>query len=78
MRLVWAAANEDRETILTVSQELGFLTGDETADFVNGLFDYLNQLVTLMIDDYFIMISSCGGWIDSRRAIFERRFFRFR
>lgn len=27
MKLVWAAANKDRQTILDVSRELGFLTG---------------------------------------------------
>lgn len=28
MTLVWAAANKDRETILSVSKELGFITGN--------------------------------------------------
>ena len=28
MRLVWAAANKDREAILEVSRELGFVTGE--------------------------------------------------
>lgn len=32
MRLVWAAANTDRATVLEVSRELGFLTGDENAE----------------------------------------------
>jgi aarF domain-containing kinase len=41
MKLVWAAANEDRATILEVSKSLGFLTGDETSDFVNGYYSNL-------------------------------------
>lgn len=36
MRLVWAAANRDREGIFTVSKELGFLTGDESQEFVDA------------------------------------------
>jgi aarF domain-containing kinase len=30
MHLVWAAANRDKDTILRVSREMGFLTGDES------------------------------------------------
>lgn len=36
MRMVWAAANEDPETILEVSQQLGFLTGDEVGEMVES------------------------------------------
>ena len=36
MKLVWAAANEDKQTILEVSQDLGFITGDETPEFTRG------------------------------------------
>jgi len=36
MKLVWAAANEDKQTILEVSQVLGFITGDETPEFTRG------------------------------------------
>lgn len=32
MELVWAAANKDRDTLLQVSRDLGFLTGDEHQD----------------------------------------------
>lgn len=30
MRLVWAAANQNSEDLLSISKEVGFLTGDET------------------------------------------------
>jgi aarF domain-containing kinase len=36
MRLVWAAANRDHETLLKISRETGFLTGDETAEMVDA------------------------------------------
>ena len=36
MKLVWAAANEDKQTILEVSRDLGFITGDETPEFTRG------------------------------------------
>lgn len=36
MRLVWAAANKDEATILAVSKELGFITGDETDEFIEA------------------------------------------
>jgi aarF domain-containing kinase len=39
MRLVWAAANKDRDTILKVSQDLGFLTGDETPEMMEAHID---------------------------------------
>lgn len=34
MHLVWAAANKDRDTIISVSKQLGFLTGDESAEML--------------------------------------------
>eukprot|EP01031_Cornospumella_fuschlensis_P032276 gene32276-39035_t len=68
MRLVWAAANRDRESILSVSRQLGFLTGDEAAEFVHahveaGLvvgepfvsgepFDFANSALTQRISQY--------------------------
>lgn len=36
MRLVWAAANGDRDSLLTVSRELGFLTGDEAPEMLDA------------------------------------------
>ena len=36
MRLVWAAANKDEATLLAVSKDLGFLTGDETQEMLNA------------------------------------------
>jgi aarF domain-containing kinase len=36
MKVVWAAANRDRDTILNVSKELKFLTGDETSEMVEA------------------------------------------
>lgn len=36
MHLVWAAANRDRDTILRVSREMGFLTGDESEDMTRA------------------------------------------
>ena len=36
MRLVWAAANEDREGLLSISKEVGFLTGDETPEMTKA------------------------------------------
>lgn len=68
MRLVWAAANRDREGILAVSRELGFLTGDETQEFVDAhvdagmvvgepflkaaAFDFANSQLTTRISKY--------------------------
>lgn len=68
MRLVWAAANQDRDTILQVSKELGFLTGDESKKFLDahvdaGLvvgepflkkesFDFANSHLTQRIGQY--------------------------
>jgi len=39
MRLVWAAANNDRDTLLKVSKEVGFLTGDETPEMTAAHLD---------------------------------------
>lgn len=39
MELVWAAANQDREKIIEVSRQLGFLTGDESASFLDAHVD---------------------------------------
>ena len=39
MKVVWAAANQDRATILQVSKELKFLTGDETAEMIEAHID---------------------------------------
>lgn len=36
LKLVWAAANKDKDTILRVSKELGFLTGDESEEMINA------------------------------------------
>ena len=36
MRLVWAAANNDRNALLKVSKEVGFLTGDETPEMMEA------------------------------------------
>ena len=36
MKIVWAAANLDRRTVLEVSKELKFLTGDETPEMMNA------------------------------------------
>ena len=36
MKLVWAAANNDKQTIIDVSKTLGFLTGDETNEMLNA------------------------------------------
>lgn len=36
MRLVWAAANKDRQTLLDVSKDLGFITGDESKVFLDA------------------------------------------
>lgn len=36
MQLVWAAANNDRETISNVSRKLNFLTGDETVEMLDA------------------------------------------
>jgi aarF domain-containing kinase len=36
LRLVWAAANRDRDTILSISKKLGFLTGDESPAFIDA------------------------------------------
>ncbi len=68
MKLVWAAANKDRETIINISKELGFLTGDETKEFIDahveaGLivgepflksepFDFGNSKLTTRIGQY--------------------------
>eukprot|EP01039_Chlorochromonas_danica_P007472 gene7472-8262_t len=68
MRLVWAAANRDRDTILKISQELGFLTGDESQEFVdahveaglvvgepflkNEPFDFANSQMSSRISQY--------------------------
>lgn len=39
MKIVWAAANHDRETLLQVSKELKFLTGDETPEMMEAHVD---------------------------------------
>eukprot|EP01032_Pedospumella_encystans_P017684 gene17684-20142_t len=36
MKLVWAASNKDVDTILKVSKDLGFITGDETQEFMDA------------------------------------------
>ena len=36
MRLVWAAANNDRQGLIEVSKEVGFLTGDETPEMTQA------------------------------------------
>ena len=36
MHIVWAAANEDRDTLLDQSRKLGFLTGDEPLEMINA------------------------------------------
>lgn len=36
MKLVWAAANKDIDTILQVSKDLGFITGDESQEFIDA------------------------------------------
>lgn len=36
MRLVWAAANRDKQTIIEVSKLLGFLTGDESQEMLHA------------------------------------------
>jgi aarF domain-containing kinase len=68
MKLVWAAANKDREMIKDVSKDLGFITGDETQEFLDahieaGLvvgepflkhssFDFGNSRLTARIGQY--------------------------
>ncbi|KAJ1439368.1 ubiquinone biosynthesis protein [Ochromonadaceae sp. CCMP2298] len=68
MKLVWAAANKDREMIKDVSKDLGFITGDETQEFIDahieaGLvvgepflkhepFDFGNSRLTARIGQY--------------------------
>jgi len=68
MRLVWAAANKDKVTILEVSKTLGFLTGDETQEFTDvhvnaglivgepflypGSFDFGNSKLTHRLSSY--------------------------
>ena len=47
MKLVWAAANEDRQTILEISKDLGFITGDETSEFINGTTIFLLLLLSI-------------------------------
>lgn len=39
MKLVWAAANKDRDTIVKVSTDLKFLTGDESSKFIDAHVD---------------------------------------
>jgi aarF domain-containing kinase len=36
MKLVWAAANGNREDLLSISKKVGFLTGDETPEMINA------------------------------------------
>lgn len=36
IKLVWAAANKDIDTIASVSKDLGFLTGDETQEMLSA------------------------------------------
>lgn len=39
MKIVWAAANDDRETVLEESKALGFLTGDEAKEMTQAHVD---------------------------------------
>jgi aarF domain-containing kinase len=39
MKIVWAAANEDKDTLLEASKDLGFLTGDESSDMIEAHID---------------------------------------
>lgn len=39
MHIVWAAANQDRDTLLDESRKLGFLTGDEPLEMINAHVD---------------------------------------
>jgi aarF domain-containing kinase len=68
MILVWAAANKDRETLMSISKTLGFVTGDETAEFLtahteaglvvgepfasNEPFDFANSKLTVRLEQY--------------------------
>ena len=68
MELVWGAANDDKEKVLKVSKDIGFLTGDETNEMVNahikaGLvlgepfltnkpFDFANSHLTTRVSKY--------------------------
>eukprot|EP01038_Epipyxis_sp_PR26KG_P010968 gene10968-14728_t len=68
MKLVWAAANEDKDTIIKVSKDLHFLTGDESDEFVrahvetglvvgepfriNEPFDFANSQLTSRISKF--------------------------
>ena len=36
MSLVWAAANVDKDKVLQVSKDVGFLTGDETSEMIDA------------------------------------------
>ena len=36
MKLVWAAANSDSETLIGISKKLGFLTGDESPEMITA------------------------------------------
>ena len=68
MKIVWAAANKDRDTILQVSRELKFLTGDESPEMseahveaalvvgeafmANEKFDFASSKLTQRIGQY--------------------------
>ena len=39
MKIVWAAANDDKETVLEESKALGFLTGDEAKEMTQAHVD---------------------------------------
>jgi len=39
MKLVWAASNNDRNEVLNISKDIGFLTGDETIEMTNAHID---------------------------------------
>jgi aarF domain-containing kinase len=68
MRLVWAAASSDRDAIASISKEMGFLTGDESEEFLhahveagllvgepflkNESFDFANSQLTSRISQY--------------------------
>jgi aarF domain-containing kinase len=36
LKLVWAAANRDKDTLVQVSKDLGFLTGDESIEMIHA------------------------------------------
>lgn len=52
--MILLAANSDQQTILDVSTQLGFLTGDETQEMKSGLYPFENKLLYFMLYVYLI------------------------